>query len=323
VTRSPDRPSNLICKTPQASAHALLRVLMSGFEIAGVVLAVLPLVIDGLDACQDLAVFRLLSARSQRRKFVAQLMFVQTILRNRFERLLHTLEVELEPGHWDALKSSSVKGSQFFDVWNQVLQAYPELKDTTIGSEIMFVVEDLQTLLYDVIEHTAIPHDANAEVLIAIIQNHKHDPSFSMTTGLFKRFMFTWRDHGRRELIERMERNLLWIRELCEEHELMKSLIPTSLAKRDVTSNGAFLRTLREHFCCLHSALSGIWKCNCHSSPSAMLKLERRDAKQDCEVCFSLFLTFEQRTSEGVGEWEFRETKISVDPRYLALSNPC
>ena len=293
---------------------------MSAWEIVGIVLAVLPLVIEGLDAFPESSIIKVLTAKRKRKEFIRELTNVQSGLRYAIEKLLIATDAELQPEQWAALgQSRTIKGAQFFDLWNDVLRANPWLLETNTGGDIKFVVDDMQSILSQVVEHTAVPRDAGTDVLIGLLRNHKSDPSFPMTTGLYKRFMFARSDRKRRILLDRMKNNIQWLRDLNDEHELMKPTFrgPTrSTLSTSAAEHCSFLHKIRDQCNYLYDALSEVWKCDCHKSPSAMLRLEKREAKGDDTIRFSLFLTFESDIDgRGIRKWEYREAEISIDPR--------
>ena len=293
---------------------------MTGFEIAGIVLAVIPLVLEGLDAYPDSLLVKFTRAKLERREFARQLHYIQSGLRSAMLRVFARIKAHLTIDQLRDLSHSNVKGSKFFDVWNNVrLQNPVEITskfEHTI-EDIKFVLDDMVFVLNQVLKDTGISPDSGPEVLREVIQNHKSDQTFSITKNFSKRFMFSRSDHRRRELIERMKENIQLLNQLSDIQDLMTKL---SSEKTIVSeqSHCPFLDRVRAYSTNLYHALIDIWRCECHKSPSALLRLEERktpESKEDQDLRFSLILTFEY-SSDGQQEvWAFRETEICVDQR--------
>src|SRR5438105_2441057 len=103
---------------------------MSGFEIAGIVLAVLPLIVEGLKAYSKTTVSKMamafMTAKKARREFATDLISLNVQLRfvvlDVLKPITHLLTVE-QVQVLDAVDST---GAQFFRVWMQVWETSPE-----------------------------------------------------------------------------------------------------------------------------------------------------------------------------------------------------
>lgn len=289
---------------------------MSAFEIVGVVLAVLPLILEGLDAYPESKLVKFARANQERREFARQLMSVQSGLRYSMEGLFMRMEAKLTADQWRDFGMCDVKGSKFFHVWNEVLKANPDMIKTNTFAEVKFVLDDIVMVLTKVVEDTGIPVDAGLDSLRSIIENHKQDKTFSFTKGLFKRFMFARKDRNRSRLIKRMEDNIAWINRLNQEQDLMKTVAPPRNILERQESHIKFLDKVRDSGDNLYDALSSLWQCECHNSPSAMLRLEKRkELKGPSGLWFSLFLTYEHSSASSQDTWAFQETEICVDQK--------
>lgn len=285
---------------------------MSALAIAGLVISVLPLILEGLNAYPDSSVVKLIRAKQEREEFARQLMSVQTGLRYAMERLFIQMGAKLTYDEWQALRTLDVKGSKFFDIWNEILTANPSIVKTNTFAEIEFVLNDMVDKLKNVVANTAIPYDSRSEFLMCIVEKHRTDKSFSTTKGFFKRFMFVAKDHRRRKLLIQMEKYIETLNRLIKEQQLMKKIGPPKNIIEAQESHGPFLDEVRGYCDNLYHALSNIWKCDCHKSPSAMLRLEKRkEPKETDALSFSLLLTFDHYCAQDLRA--VKETEICVD----------
>jgi len=292
---------------------------MSAFEVVGVVLAVLPLVWEGLDAYPDSRVAKFLRANQERAEFGRQLLCAQSGLRSAMMNLFKEIEAELTPAQKLAITSLDVKGSKFFEIWKEIVAAHPKMTfDCTLLGQIRVVVDDLSDVLTQVVKHAAMPRYAETDVLRRVIENHSRDEKFSLTKDFYHRFMFAKSDRRRTKLISRMELNIKTLTHLVKEMEVMKTIsVPENPMEAD-ECHAVYCDTVRGYCNNLYHASSLIWKCECHKSPSAMLRLERRTRPEPETVAFirfSLFLTFEYTTSEL---WAFQATEVCVDGRCVS-----
>lgn len=292
---------------------------MSANEVVGLVLAVLPLVIQGLDAYPDSLIVKFLKAREERRQFVIELMSIQSGVRFAIERLLIRLDAKLTPDQWRALRAPDVKGSVFFHIWEEILKENPSIIESNTMKDIKFVLDEMAVLLVQLLENTSTPNDAGLDVLRKIVEQDKNlaDKTFSITKDLANRFKFVRGGKRRRQLIVQMKKYIDWLDKLNSEEEAWK---PTRTMSRNMKEtnglHGEFLQKVRCHCENLYHALSSVWQCKCHRSPYAMLKLEKRKAPKEGEkelIRFSLFLTFELSSDCAVDQIrDFRETEIFI-----------
>lgn len=293
---------------------------MSFYEIAGLVLAVIPLVLEGLDAYPNSKVIQYVKnikeANQRRREFATTLRqmnsgFQFAMLRNFTEipELLSDRQVEV-------LYSDKSMGADFLAVWNEVKQEHPAEIDKTFAHtihEITDVLNDMVELLNDMIKDTGISSKDGRETLRAIISGHEKDKAFPIL-NFSKRLNFAKRNSKRSRLIQRMERNTEILKELNKGQKDMNKFIAIVKGHKSEKSQRRFLDKVRE--CCdnIYHALSKSWRCQCHNTRSALLGLEKRETPETKEVDnirFSLVLTFEHR---HLGR-AFKETEISIDQK--------
>src|SRR5277367_3764007 len=163
---------------------------MSGMEVVGLILAVLPLVLEGIDAYPAVARFK--RANRDRREFARSLHSVQSALRATMIRVFTRIKDLLTLEQLAELSRPNVKGSKFVDVWNEVLKTNPDEIEKAFEhtiDDINFVLGDMIMVLNDVVKDTEITPDAGAELLREIIKDHDKDKF--LTKNLGKRFMFT------------------------------------------------------------------------------------------------------------------------------------
>src|SRR5271170_1819762 len=151
---------------------------MSGFEVAGLVLAVIPLILEGLEAYPQSRLFQstksFLEAKRERREFASQLLLFHTeilFLMMNHSTLLMTADQQRD------LTSPDNVGSKFFNVWKSVLTANSaEIGISERGFEdIKFLLDDMVGVLNEMLKHTEISKDASSESLRGIIKSHKDD----------------------------------------------------------------------------------------------------------------------------------------------------
>jgi hypothetical protein len=283
---------------------------MSGFEIAGVVLAVLPLILDGLNAFPDSTIAKFVRANQERQEFAQQLLSVQTGFRCVMERLFIRCEAELTNGQWRALRALDAKGSDFLDMWREILASNPDIVKTNTFADTKFMLDGVADVLKEIVKDTAIPRAAGSDLLMGIIENHKNDKTFSFAKGgLLKRYLFVRKDRKRTKLLQRMEKLIKSLHDLINEHELMKKV---KISRSNIDARGSknvpYLDDVRGHGYDLYHALLKIWLCDCHKSPSALLRLETREEPKGVGALhFSLFLTFEHSLN-----WACQDTQVSV-----------
>ena len=296
------------------------QVEMSTWDIAGIVLAALPLVFEGLDAYPDSALVKFAKANQERAELARHLKSVQVHLRYAMEQLFARLDAQLTIEQWQALRAPDVKGSAFFDIWNGIVKTDPKLLHTNTLADVKDVLDEMKSILCKIVENTAIPHDAGSDVLKGIIENHQKDKTFSIKEGLFRRFIFVKSSYRRGRLIQRLNQNLDVLRLLNKEAELMKLIAPPPNELEELKSHREFLDKVHDYCENLYHALSSTWQCDCHQKPSAMLRLENRkdlEARESEPIRFSLFLTFSKSCSlpDNQESWAFQETEVCIDER--------
>jgi hypothetical protein len=292
---------------------------MTGFEVAGLVLAVLPLVKAALDAYPDPIFAKITGAAVERREFARQLQMVQAQLRNAMLRVFMRIDALLTDDQWRNLTHYDVKGSQFFAVWDDILKANPDAIKTKFEStieDIKFVINDMVIVLSKVMRETKIAADPGPELLRKIIQNDKDDKTFSIPKNFISRFKFARSWNKRSKLSKQMERNIAQLNLLNDTQDLIEKLPSTKTVRE---SHAQYLDRVRCYSNSLYHALFKVWRCKCHISPSAMLRLEKRmtpEPKEANTLLFSLILTFEHCFSPSHQPlWAFQNTKIYVDQK--------
>lgn len=144
-----------------------------------------------------------------------------------------------------------------------------------------------------------------------------------LTEGLFRRFMFMRHSRKRGRLIQRLKQNIDLLIQLNKEEKLMKPISPQPNELEELKLHSRFLKNVHNYCENLYHALSGIWQCNCHQNPSAMLRLENHKHREVPElVRFSLFLTFERCSLiNNQDVWGFQETEVCIDQRCVSLAS--
>jgi hypothetical protein len=290
---------------------------MSAYEVVGVVLAVLPMVIDGLDAYSNSPAAKLARAKEERRQFLVDLMAIQSGVRFAIQRLLVHVDARLTPDQWRTFRAHDAKGSIFFDLWKDILQENPSITESNTMREIKFVLEEIAVLLTQVVENTDIPHNAGSKVLMTVIENDRMKRGMlSIAKDLSTRFKIVRGSSKRRKLIQRVRAHIEWLEKLNSEEETWKATTLPRYIRETHNRHGAFLHTVRDYCEDLYDALSNVWHCDCHKACCAMLKLENRKSPEGNRkeyVRFSLFLTFEHSsTATNLNEehWDFQEAQI-------------
>jgi len=297
---------------------------MSAFEIVGLVLAVVPLVLKGFQAYPDSKLNQysksFIGAKLERREFARKLDLMNSELRFAMLDILTRINVLLTAEQREVLTAYNSMGAQFFDVWSEIWKRNPDETRSAFSHTIEHVrdvIENMVEILNEMLKHTKISPNTGREMLREIIACHNKDKAFAITS-FSSRFMFMKSDSKRRKLIKRMGENIEWLKRLNEGQTKVTNFITAGKAVGSQESHGPFLHRVRGYCDTLYHALSNIWQCSCHISPSAMLRLEKRETPETKEINnlrFSLFLTYE-RSAEGLeGLWTFQETEVSVDQR--------
>lgn len=279
-------------------------------DIAGLVLVALPLVIEGLDAYPDSSIARLFTAKRERREFVRQLREVQSGLRAEIGNLCRGMHAQLRRDQWATFRALDAKGSQFFEIWKDLLEKRPDLVETTTGAAIKNILEDMEKILNEVVEHSP-------AVLLENIHQFEHDQTFAGGHGVFRRFMFVRRSQRRRRLMKQLDNHVKSLRKLSKEH-IQWSGLPGTVTREQVDEECSFLQDIRDECLSLYTALSKLSKCDCHHSATAWLRLEgRKPGGKEADIRVSVFLRFE--TSPADAGSEFLQTEVSIFPRFSSL----
>lgn len=293
---------------------------MSGFEIVGLILSVIPLVLEGIKAYPIKECYKsaeaFLQATQERRDFAMQLRRLNSELRYVIIELLTPINSLVTAKQRLVLTSRKSGGAKLFDVWKEIMKANSceiEMTFKETFEDIRDVLEHMEDVMKEMVEHTDVPVYAGRELLRAIINNDRDDPKFSIKKMLSKRFKFAKSDSKRRVLIEQMGMDIKVLQALNKEQGAVEKFLATGNSIESQKSYGPrFLDNVRLSSCRLFHTLSNLWRCECHKSPSAMLRLERRETPESNELnClrFSLIFTFEHSSDRL---WAFQETEILV-----------
>src|SRR5579862_360278 len=109
---------------------------MSGFEVVGVVLAVLPLILSGLEAYSDSSLDRILRAKQLRQEFARDLRSIFTALRFAMNRLFYRADAQLTPVQWETLDTMKTTGSHFCDIWKDMIAKNLQLLEKPTFADI-------------------------------------------------------------------------------------------------------------------------------------------------------------------------------------------
>ena len=300
---------------------------MTGFEVAGLILAVIPLILEGIKTYPKTAIYKsaasFVRATQERRKFASNLLLLHSELRFVMIQIMKPLNPSLTPEQREILTGTDTVGARFFEVWKQVSEARREAVQKAYRPTIEHIkpmLHDMVKMLSEMLKHSEISYDAGREVLKAVIKNHS-DGTLSITKNLAKRFKFAKSDPRRSVLIDQMRENIKLLKTLVKGQEQLTNFVADGDSIESQLSQGPFLDTVRGYSRNLYDALSTMWRCSCHKSPSAMLRLERRETPEvkASELLFSLVLTFEH-SSEDQATWAFRETQVYVSHKSII---PC
>src|SRR5277367_47881 len=138
----------------------------SFFDVAGLVLAVLPLVCQGLDAYPDSFLVKFIRAKTELRTFARDLQIMQSSLRTAMIKIFIKIKVELTAEQIRVLKSYNIKGSEFFDVWREVLAANPDVIAAHYENslpDLKQVLDEILLVLLKLTRGTPIPCDVAPE----------------------------------------------------------------------------------------------------------------------------------------------------------------
>ena len=297
---------------------------MSGIEVAGLVLAVIPLMLEGLKAYPKTKFYQttqaFMRAKRERRDFVRQLLLLHTELRFAMIDVFKRINCSLTADQRRALTAADSVGETFFNVWKDISTANRDILESAFQQTIDHVgtvLDDMAEMLSEMMKHTEISCDSGMESLKAFIKRHSEDKTFSVTKNLSGRFKFAKADSRRRELIEQMGKHIKLLEKLNKGQEQITQFVTAGNLIESERGFDPFLEKVRMYSARLYQSLSDIWQCGCHKSPSAMLRLERRGTheKEAYELRFSIILTFEFASTSEQTVWAFQETEIYVDQR--------
>lgn len=301
---------------------------MSGFELAGIILAVIPLVLEGLKAYPKSGVYKtskaFIHAKKERREFAAQLLLMHTELRFAVIEVFKQINLSLTVDERRELTAADSVGSRFFDLWKRVAAANPDVIEKEFEhtiDHIKDVLEDMVEVLNEMMKHTAISYDAGRQSLKAILKDHNDDTMFSIKRNLSERFKFAYSDSTRHKLLERMREDIKLLKKLNKGQAQLKDFIAAGHSIELQKSHIPFLDRVRNGSDNIYHALSNIFHCGSHESHSAMLKLETRDApeRKNSDLRFSLILTFESSSLGNQDGWVFQESEIRIDQKFNSL----
>jgi hypothetical protein len=294
---------------------------MTGFEIAGIVLAVVPILMDALSeypqtsAGKNTSAF--LFAKTNRRDFARQLKHIRNTLRRVMFDLFDQLDVSYTESQHRSLMAPETVGSQYFQIWNEVVNENPEDVKTALShtmDEVQETLLETQTILVEIVAGTGIPHDVGREKLREIMNEDKAG-TLSMCKHLMKRLRFAKNESRRLRLLKRMNENVAHLKESFETQRQISQFKATVKLKESEKFPCPFFENVRSCSVNLYDALSGAWHCLCHKSPSAMLRLEKRHVPGDTginDLRFSLILAFEHSSPNARDIWAFRETEVCI-----------
>jgi len=309
---------------------------MSGFEIAGLVLAIIPIVSDALkDAPQTTAgktSRSFVKAASERREFARQLLFLDTSLRNAllelFKRISHILSDSQLSVLEAILGNSSVIGSKFMKLLLDLVATNPDKVREILADavdDIRDILEQIEEALIQIVVHTKINRNSGREKLRAIIKADE-DGSLSIRDHFTARLNFARSSTKRRRLLQKTKESIEQLKLVVNVQKKNEELLDEWKTIVSRHSYSAFSETFRN--CCnnLYDALSCTWNCRCHKSPAAMLRLEKRallEERKSADVLFSLLITFNDppRSPASGNEdnliWQFREIEVIAKTKYV------
>ena len=283
---------------------------MLGFELAGIILAIIPLYDEAVTIA---GVKKMVEANRERRQIAGKLLVVNASLRHATLRLFHKLDPDLTLDQWDALEVQGVTGSKFLDIWREISEACPAVRNEELWLAIEETLKNVATALVKVLKHTKIEDAATG--LREIITEHEKNPKPFSKGSVFERFMFGASDRNRsrqlKDLSEATGNLLMFTKFVAAENRDTRahSRAASENHKRYVRD----LNNVRTHCRKLYGCLFNHWKCECHLSRRAMLKLENRTS--DINLHFSIILAFENPSDDC---WGYQKTRISIYDPYAS-----
>jgi polyhydroxyalkanoate synthesis regulator phasin len=302
---------------------------MSGFEIAGIVLAVVPLIWDAIKDTPETSVGKgghaFINATAERQEFADELLFAHNAIRKAMLDIFLRINIFLTDSQRKLVTDPNTMGANFMQVWNAIYDANSaEVKNTlyTTIEDIRPVLETMEKILIEMVSHTKISSDEGREKLRNIVKMDQSG-TLSITKHLRQRFRFAKSHPHRLKLMKSLKKNVKYLNSLVETQAKSAALLAEGDVIESQKQSGQFLEKIRGYSENLHDALSRIWNCQCHTSRSVMLKLEKREAptnRQTGDLRFSLILTStHSRNEENCDSWTFCETDVSVNSTYISL----
>lgn len=292
---------------------------MSGFEIAGIVLSVLPLIVEAVKEVPKTDVGKksqaFVRAPQERRKFAGALLLVDTALRNAMLDIFKCVNIALTDSHRELLTTRGTTGAKFIQVWKDMLHTHTEvIQNALLGEEIRPVVDKLEKILIKMVEHTQISHDTGRPEIWGILQDR--DQTLSITKHLKDRYNFAKSSPKRAALLKEMHENIQHLNLIAKIEKKKADLVAATSLLEARKFHGRFFEKVRGYSDNLHDALSA-WNCMCHKSRKAMLRLEKRVGSGDwkpLDLRFSLILTF-NHSGEDPDVRTFRESEVCVNSK--------
>jgi hypothetical protein len=313
-------PPTLLPASPLSKIVSSFEGRMTGFEIAGLVLAVVPLLLEGLKAYPKTSFYKtseaFIHAKKERREFVARLSLLHSALRFAMIDIFRRINYVLTPDQRRVLIGVDSVGAKFFDVWKEVSEKNHAVIEKAFEhtlDHIEIVLESMVESLSEMVRHTGISSHDGREVLRDIIRCHANDSTSSFKPALRSRFKFAKADSRRRELLEEIGDNIKLLKRLNKGQELIAEFVAVGNTIESQCSYDPLLDAVHHSSTNLYHALSKFWQCDCHRSPIAMLKLENRATSASqmtgTQLRFSLVLTFEH--SEQM--WGYQDTEVCIN----------
>ena len=160
---------------------------MSGFEIAGLALAIIPIVYGALKDVYETHVGKItgvfMNAKRERRKFAGQLLSLDTALRSAMLDIFNSVGFSLTEAQWSVIENDGTVGTEFVHVWNEIIVANSGRIRTILRDvldEVDEVLNRTAQILIEIVVHTKIVHPEKRGLLRSILQtdNSVHSISF-------------------------------------------------------------------------------------------------------------------------------------------------
>jgi hypothetical protein len=291
---------------------------MSGFEVAGIVLAVVPLVWNAWKDVPETRVGKItrsfLFAKTQKGQFADKFLSFDAALRDVMFDIFTPINHALTSSQRQLLTQTETVGATFFRVWKEI---YTESSDGIRAvlshsiNDILPIVERMEKILIEIVVGTGVsPEDGRAELRKLV----EHSTA-GLSVG--QRIKFAKSSSKRDKLATELKNCIDDVKMITKVEEKRARFVSEGAMIESQKYGPAFLEKVRLCAKNIHEALSTVWKCGCHTTPSAMLKLEKRDAATEREgqsLKFSLILTFNHCTWPNDAHIStFRETHVRVN----------